>query len=335
MSLFKSIRTYSIKFLLLFICIIFSKQAFGLSSGNPADPILLSRTTWGNDSTYNLLISSSCARSIADFKISSRFGFSGNYIYSESAGVKEVPIILIANGPTLYKELQVNNMTIASSGATGTITIQDTSNCFTPIWDIDLYGTIGGLSAYYRLPMAAFRIPTALSAPTDGVIEVQTNYGFMWHLGAKKVFWKDGNSFLSGGVDYKHASCPLNYVILHQAAEPELFIEHEDDTSNNSIGYKEWSINVGIATRVTNNLVPYVSLATGNTYFKAGSPEKLFTQLTTAFPDLKFLMRKIKNTHHLNVNAGLSYVIQDSASLNLEGTWGYQRAVSCHFKIQL
>lgn len=320
--------------------------------GNPSDPALLSRTTWSNVTAYKIYCDHGCKTFGSKIDIGYRVGFFGDYIFSENAGVKNVVTNRLINKEP--KEITIPKIRTCNTNVTNTgvelgINFKDGSKGFFPVWDIEIYGKAGGLKNYIRLPMEAFRkLVDITQDPTFGIIEMQTNYGFSWDLGIKKILWKSCSSALSAGFEYKQASSPMDYIILQQSSEPEIYFDYNsilDETSctvkptpsktSHSIRYKEWAAHLGASSEILPHFIPYVAIYTGYTTWKAGHPNLLFSALTEQYTNLEFDMRKIKNFERLGWAFGASYLLGKNTLANFEGRWGYQRAFSLNLKIQI
>ncbi|BAE80873.1 outer membrane protein ompB [Chlamydia felis Fe/C-56] len=324
-------------FSLLALSGIFSSSTLNaMSAGNPAYPVIpginpeqKGMCAFEICNSYNLF---------AALTGSLKIGFSGDYIFSESARVKDVPVVTSVNTsgtgpkPTITStvknfDFDLNDSQVSSSCVFASVAIQDTSPAAIPLLDVSFDVKIGGLKQYYRLPLNAYRDFTSSplaseSQVTDGLVEVQSNYGFVWDLSLKKILWKDGVSFIGIGGDYRHAACPVNYIIVNSQANPEVYFED----SNGKISYKEWSANIGITTYINDYILPYVSVAIGSASRTA--PADSFQRLESQFSNLKFKVRKITNFHRVNFCCGATSCAADNFFYSVEGRWGCQRAIN-------
>ncbi|WP_348663285.1 hypothetical protein [Chlamydia vaughanii] len=313
-----------------------SSSLHAMQAGNPAYPVLPGINpeqkgfcSFDICNSYNLF---------AALTGSLKIGFSGDYIFSESARVKNVPVVtsVTTSGtgpqPTVTSTLKdfdfdLNDSKVGASYVFASVAFQDSSPAAIPLLDISFDVKIGGLREYYRLPLNAYRDYTSSplaseSQVTDGLVEVQTNYGFVWDLSLKKVLWKDGVSFIGVGADYRHASCPINYIIVNSQANPEVYFEN----SNGKLSHKEWSANIGITTYVNDYILPYLSVAVGSSSRTA--PANSFKRLESQFTNLHFKVRKITNFHRVNICGGATCCASDNFFYSVEGRWGCQRAIN-------
>lgn len=340
--------------ILLFL-LLFSSTFKGESipCGNPASPALLSKTTWSNVTTYKVSCDHGCKTLGTKVNIGCRFGFFGDYIFSENAGVSNIESNrLINNEPKLItiSKIRTINTCVTNTGIDFGINFKDCSNKFFPLWDIEIYGKVGGLKSYIKLPMEAFReLVNVTQDPTYGLIEMQTNYGFSWDVGAKKILWKCCSNAFSIGFEYKQGVSPMNYIILHQSSDPEIYFDYNnsvlDSSSCNSqspspevkhsIRYKEWAAHLGASSEVLPHFIPYASIYTGYSTWKTSNPSNLFSSLTEKYTSLEFNMRKIKNFDRIGFAFGASYLMGKNTLVNVEGRWGYQRALNLNLKIQV
>ncbi|WP_213318922.1 hypothetical protein [Chlamydiifrater volucris] len=310
-----------------------------MSAGNPADPIL--PYTANPPSCQQIRL----CPDINPFALiggNFRFGFAGDYIFSESAAVKNVPVVTsvstaspTAGGPSTSTKITSTtknvtydavNCSVSSSSLFATVAFQDYSPAQFPLLDVSFTAKLGGLATYYRLPLNAYRdftkTPLASeSQVTNGLVEVKSNYGIAWDFGIKKVIWKDGVSLISVGADYRRCSCPVDYVIVHDQANPEIYF---DNSAGGDVRYSEWAFNIGLTTYFNDCLIPYIAVSTGNTIWEA--PEISFTSLERQFTNLFFKTRNLKNYHRINICGGITYLIADKTYCNVEARWGYQRA---------
>lgn len=341
-------KPFVLSFLLLFSAT-FKGEA--IPCGNPSDPALLARTTWSNLTTYQVSCNHGCKTLGTKIDVGCRIGFFGDYIFSENAGVRDVLTNrLVNNEPKAItiSKIRTCSTSVANTGIDFGINFKDSSKNLFPLWDIEVYGKIGGLKSYIRLPMEAFRkLVDVTQDPTYGLIEMQTNYGFSWDLGIKKIIWKCLSNALSVGFEYKQGSSPMNYIILHQSSEPEIYFDYNLNLDNSScstsksvktkhsIRYKEWAVHLGASSEILPHFIPYVAVFTGYTTWKAGNPSTLFSTLTERYTNLEFNMRKIKNFDRIGGAFGASYLLGQNTLINVEGRWGYQRAISLNLKVQI
>ncbi|WP_349821552.1 hypothetical protein ABCH17_02225 [Chlamydia abortus] len=324
-------------FSLLALSGMFSSFALNaMPSGNPASPVIPNinpeqkgMCAFEICNSYNLF---------AALTGSLKIGFSGDYVFSESARISNVPVVTSVTtmntgpSPTVTSttkdcDFDLNDSKVSSSCVFASVAIQDTSPAAIPLLDISFDVKIGGLKQYYRLPLNAYRDYTSSplaseSQVTDGLVEVQSNYGFVWDLSLKKILWKDGISFIGIGADYRHAACPVNYIVVNSQANPEVYFED----SKGKISYKEWSANIGITTYVNDYILPYISASVGNASRQA--PADSFKRLESQFTNLKFKVRKINNFHRVNFCCGATCCASDNFFYNVEGRWGCQRAIN-------
>ncbi|ANH78650.1 hypothetical protein [Candidatus Chlamydia sanziniae] len=309
---------------------------YGLAAGNPASPVLPGinpeQKGW---CAFELCNSYDLFAALAG---SLKIGFYGDYILSESAHITDVPIIssvtTSGTGPqpqvtstTNNFDFELNNSSCNSSCIFVSIALQDNSPAAIPFFDINFTVRVGGLKQYYRLPLNAYRDFTsnplnAESEATDGIIEIQSNYGIVWDLGLQKVLWKDGISFVGIGADYRHGGSPINYIIVHNKSNPEIYF----DTANGNLSYKEWSANIGITTYLNDYILPYAAVSVGNT--SRHFPKNSFQDLEKQFTNFKFKVREITNFNKVNFCCGVTCCIADNFYYNVEGRWGYQRAIN-------
>ncbi|SPN73966.1 Outer membrane protein B precursor,Chlamydia major outer membrane protein [Chlamydia serpentis] len=323
-------------FFSMFLGIVSSPSLYALAAGNPAAPVLPGinpeQKGW---CAFQLCNSYDLFAALAG---SFKFGFYGDYIFSESAHITDVPVITsvtttgTGTNPTITSttknvDFDINNSSISSSCVFATIALQETSPASVPLLDIAFTARVGGLKQYYRLPLNAYRDFTsnplnAESEVTDGLIEVQSDYGIVWDLSLQKVLWKDGVSFVGISADYRHGSSPINYIIVYNKANPEIYF----DATDGNLNYKEWSASIGISTYLNDYVLPYASVSVGNTSRKA--PSDTFSELEKQFTNFKFKIRKITNFDKINFCCGATCCLADNFYYSIEGRWGYQRAIN-------
>lgn len=307
-----------------------------MPAGNPAFPVIpginieqKSACTFDLCNSYDVLSALS-----GNLKLC----FCGDYIFSEEAQVKDVPVVTSVTtsgiGPiptitstTKNRDFDLVDCSLSSNCVAAAFSIPDRTFSAIPLFDMSCEVKIGGLKQYYRLPMNAYRDFTSdklnsESEVTDGLIEVQSNYGFVWDVSLKKVLWKDGVSFVGVGADYRHASCPIDYIIANSQANPEVFIAD----SEGKLSLKEWSVCVGLTTYVNDYVLPYIAFSVGNVSREA--PDNSFKKLEDRFTNLKFKVRKITSSHRGNICIGATNYIADNFFYNVEGRWGSQRAIN-------
>ncbi|ANG65977.1 outer membrane protein B [Chlamydia gallinacea] len=331
----KHLRLVSLTFLTLWGTFS-SSSLYAMAAGNPAYPVIP-----GINPEYNNFCSFEICNGTNIFAALSgslKIGFSGDYIFSESASVKNVPVVTsvttTGTGPTpqvvsTLKDFNFDLMDsrVSSSCIFASFAIQDNSPAAIPLLDVSFDVKIGGLREYFRLPLNAYRDYTSSplaseSQVTDGLVELQTNYGFVWDLSVKKIIWKDGVSFIGIGADYRHAACPVNYIIVNSQANPEVYFED----SSGKLSYKEWSANIGLTTYISDYILPYVAVTVGNASRTA--PKNSFERLEDQFTNLHFKVRKITNFHRVNFCCGITACVTDNFFYNIEGRWGCQRAIN-------
>lgn len=333
-----------LKFSLLFVCSVgtlMPSSIEAMPSGNPAFPAI-SVTENKKDPYFFQLCSTK--NPFMTLIGNLRFGFSGDYIFSEDAAVKGVPVVTsvttVGTGPnpvitsfTKNYDFNLNNSVVTSSGVFATMAFQDSSPGFFPLSDLSIILKLSGLKNYYRLPLNAYRDFTSSplaseSEVTDGIIEVQSNYGMCIEFGIKKILWKDGVTFIGLGFDYRKASSPIDYIIVHSKTNPEIYF----DSTDGSLDYKEWATSFGITTYLNDFILPYISLSLGNSTRMI--PEDCFKDLESQFTDLKFKVRSISNTSNVNLCTGLTCFMAENFYYNLEARWGYQRALNVALGLQ-
>lgn len=199
----KHLRLVSLTFLTLWGTFS-SSSLYAMAAGNPAYPVIP-----GINPEYNNFCSFEICNGTNIFAALSgslKIGFSGDYIFSESASVKNVPVVTsvttTGTGPTpqvvsTLKDFNFDLMDsrVSSSCIFASFAIQDNSPAAIPLLDVSFDVKIGGLREYFRLPLNAYRDYTSSplaseSQVTDGLVELQTNYGFVWDLSVKKLFGK-------------------------------------------------------------------------------------------------------------------------------------------------
>lgn len=322
--------------LVIFVLGLCTHVSHAMPSGNPIYPLIQNHESIANP-FGNLL--DVCGNEFF-FSVSDRlsFGFYGDYIFSDNARVWDVPLVQnvttsgVGTTPeTTAKEktmdFNVINANANVSGVFASLAIPSEGDSCFPLLDISLTLRFGGMNTYYRLPLNAFRdmtsSDTAVTAPLpDGLIELQTNYGFVWEMGAQKIIWKDGESFCGVSLDYRSASCPIRAVIVQSQSNPEVYI---GDSSGNC-RYQEWGLNLGLATYLNDYVLPYFSIGVVNAVRK--TPQNCFKTLESQFTNFKFLVRDISSYDRFNLCCGVTFCIADNFYYNIEGRWGCQKACS-------
>lgn len=313
-----------------------------MPSGNPALPALQDYNINTNPTSCFDFCNSNDLSQMFEGRLNA--GFYGDYIFSDNSRVWNVPVITnvtstgVSGTPTITSTQENTNFNVTdsnthTSGLFASFSIPDNGNFCVPIFDLSVTLKLGGLNHYYRLPLNAFRdftsSPLASTAQlTDGLVEMQTNYGFVWDLAVHKILWKDGLSFLGIGAEYRRASCPVKYVIVHSQANPEIYL---GDTSG-KCSYKEWSLHLSMATYLNEYLIPYVGLGLGNATRQA--PKDCFKSLEDQFTNLKFAVRKVSNYERVKFCCGITCYLADDFYYNIEGRWGGQKALSVNAGFQ-
>lgn len=116
--------------------------------------------------------------------------FCGDYIFSEEAQVKDVPVVTSVTtagvGPspditstTKTRNFDLVNCNLNTNCVAVAFSLPDRSLSAIPLFDVSFEVKVGGLKQYYRLPMNAYRDFTSEplnseSEVTDGMIEVQS-----------------------------------------------------------------------------------------------------------------------------------------------------------------
>ncbi|EQM62274.1 outer membrane protein B [Chlamydia ibidis 10-1398/6] len=314
----------------------FSSSLYATPAGNPATPVLPGinpeQQGWG---ALELCRSYDLFAALAG---SLKVGFCGDYIFSESSRVSDVPVItsvttLSGSGPATQvistektMDFDLTNSRTNVSCVFASISLQDISSVFIPLLDVSFEVKIGGLKDYCRLPVNAYRDFTSSplateSQATNGLIEMQTNYGFVWDLCLRKILWKDGVSFIGASASYRHAACPIDYVVIHNQANPEVFFAD----SNGKMSHKEWGAHLGMTTYVNDYILPYIGVGVGNTTRMA--PADCFNRLESEFTNLKFKVRKINSYRRVMFCCGATSCPSNNFFYTVEGRWGCQRAV--------
>ncbi|ETF38561.1 outer membrane protein B [Chlamydia pecorum VR629] len=313
-----------------------TSSLYAMPAGNPAFPVLPGINSGQHGwCMFHLCDSKDLFTALSG---SLKVGFCGDFIYSESAHVTDVPVITsvttigVGTQPTIISttktyNFDVMNASTHSSSAFASVSLQEHSPAMIPLLDISFTVRIGGIKQHYRLPLNAYRDFTssplnAESEVTDGIIELQSNYGFIWDLSLDKVLWKDGVSFIGAGVSYRQASAPVNYIVVYNKTNPEVYF----DSTDGSLNYKEWSAHFGLTTYLNDYILPYLGISIGNSTRKA--PKDSFKKLEEQFTNFKFQVRDITNFDKTNFYCGATCCISDNFFYNVESRWGYQRAIS-------
>lgn len=326
----------NIQYLGIFFLALVPNLSYATPSGNPIFPLLQNHESpegpFGN-------ILNVCSEDFF-FSLSDRIsiGFYGDYIFSDNARVWDVPLVNSVNSsgvgadPTITakeetKDFDAIDAYAHMSGVFASLTMPSEGNSSFPLLDLSLTIRLGGLNTGYRVPLNAFRDVTSSSsvatAPLpDGLIELQTDYGFAWELGAQKVIWKDGESFFGVSLDYRSASCPIKAIIIQSQTNPELYI----GTPDGNCRYQEWGLNFGAATYLNDYVLPYFSIGFVNATRK--TPKQGFKSLESQFTNFKFKVRDLSSFERFNICCGATCCISDNFYYNVEGRWGCQKA--CH-----
>lgn len=308
-----------------------------LPSGNPAQPVF-SHSRFERSCLIDVCNSLSLASGLVQHLT---FGCSSDHVFSESAAIKGVtvktkstsaavgpnPGVVVINSHPAF-DFDVLRSSLHSSSAFVSVSLPDKSPIALPLFDLSFTAKVGGLKLDYRIPMSAYRnfdvSPLAsMDERFEDWIDVQTNYGVVWELSIKKVIWKDGVSFIGIGIDYRHGSCPINFVAASNQSHVVYFSPTEE-----KVGLKEWSFNCGLTTYVNDYVMPYIAITTGNASrtLPVSSLSKLSEQLSTVDNPLAFVSRKLTNYHRANVCCGVTNYASDRFYFSIEGRWGYQRA---------
>ncbi|WP_201456391.1 hypothetical protein [Chlamydia sp. 17-3921] len=315
---------------------IFSSSLFAMAAGNPASPVLPGinpeQTGWR---AFQISNSYDIFAALAG---SLKIGFCGDFIYSESAHITDVPVITsvttsgVGTNPTITAttknyDFDVMDSITNANYAFACISLQENSPATVPLLDVSFGVRVGGIKQYYRIPINAYRDYTssplnAESEVTDGIVEVQSNYGIAWDLTLDKVLWKDGVSFVGAGATYRHATCPINYIVVYNKANPEIYF----DSTSGKLSYKEWSAHIGVTTYLNDYILPYIGVSIGNSIRKA--PIDSFANLEKQFTNFKFKVREITNFDRINFYCGATCCISDNFYYSVESRWGYQRAIN-------
>lgn len=322
--------------------ILSTNTSYALPSGNPALPAFQDTNTVTNPVSCFDFCSFNDLAQIFEGQLN--IGFYGDYIFSDNSRVWNVPVITkvtssgVSGSPSITSTQEDTNFNVTdsnthSSGLFASFVIPDNGNFCVPIFDISVTLKLGGLNHCYRLPLNAFRDFTSspivsTSQLTDGLIEMQTNYGFVWDLAVHKVLWKDGISFLGIGAEYRRASCPVKYVIVHSETHPEIYL---GDPSG-KCSYKEWGLHLSMATYLSESLIPYIGLGLGNASRQA--PKDSFKPLEDQFTNFKFDVRKVSNYERIKFCCGITCYLADDLYYNIEGRWGGQKALSINAGFQ-
>lgn len=259
-----------------------------------------------------------------------KMGFSGDYIFSESARVNNVPVKVTPSNAVTNMNFNLNEAKVGASCAFLSLSMQDMSYAAFPILDISLDIKCGGLKEYLSLPLNAFRNYTSspVTASTPGVVDkgllsMQTNYGLAWELSVKKVLWKDGLTFIGCGVGYRRADCSINYMMVNDQTNADITFHN----ARGKVNHKEWSANLGLTTYINDYILPYLAVTIGNTLRKI--PQECLTQaeaLLTSNSATKLQTRTITNFHRANLCCGATAMVAENFFYHVEGRWGYQRA---------
>ncbi|MBF5050539.1 hypothetical protein CLAVI_000149 [Candidatus Clavichlamydia salmonicola] len=318
--------------ILLSIFSIISLDLQASPAGNPADPILLSYSTWGicTGPLYDTpTILKDYSEYTSPFSMGVKCGFYGDYIFKKKMSIHKVPLYL---GDIIKISVPVREMSLSHSGVSFTINFQgnDTEKCLS-VWDWEVFGVVGATSMHLSLPLLGFRVPTASDEPntSTGMMDILTDIGLSYNVGIKKILYRRNDIVMGVSAEYTTAFPKMHQTILFQVDAPEVYFEE----SPHILRYQDWSTSLSMCTRVNNYCFPYVSIIAGYSIIEPSQPENIFKEFSTAYLDWNFIMRDIESTKILSVACGMSYLVGNNTSVTVEGRWGQQSAIHVDMKV--
>ncbi|MEG0036876.1 MAG: hypothetical protein RSB82_00910 [Victivallaceae bacterium] len=186
------------------------------------------------------------------------------------------------------------------------------------LWNVlDVFGTLGSSKTDLKGSSAAFNLigtqatayvpgtTPANKALNNATVEVYSNYGFAWSVGARRSLWENGCATLGIQAQYSQAKptiSQLNVISAHgefQVHDPKAY---PSATMNNSVlpatttlpssrtvmKYNEWQGGIGLSYSV-NMLTPYIAVKWSRANFKMGGmivPQYLTTTNILPNPEL-------------------------------------------------
>jgi hypothetical protein len=160
---------------------------------------------------------------------------------------------------------------------------------------LDIYGVFGSARTN-----ASWRFITPVQSTTR--IETETNYAFLWAVGARALIYEWGKTILGLGGRFSQTTPTLSWLTTNGIPVPVI---------NSKLHWREWQINLSLSHTVE-IFIPYIGIK----YLKSKS---LVKTLPVAISESGSGALHMQNAHPVGLILGCTLTASNFFYINLEG----------------
>lgn len=229
-----------------------------------------------------------------DWDVSLRLGFYGDYVFNRK---------LQLNGPT---DSRIDDFELFTNA--GLIVLN--------FWErLDIYTTLGATNMALSTNALDFGLIGL------GRLYLETESDFSWSVGVRGILWECGCTTVGLDARYFRTSPDIKRITVN-----ETFSAYPEDLE---LEYREWQVSLGVSHRI-NMFVPYVAVQWSKVDVDFDGDPFLIPGITVA----ALSPRDLEERHQWGYAVGVSLVDCDIMTLNVEGRFRNEKAISVNAQIR-